>query len=89
MTTVNPVHTGPRRLIDGGTEKRGMGLVTIAAIVASALAVFVVGMVYSLSNRPTTTISAGYSPIADDFRALESLQSTPTPPVTTGQGGTQ
>ena len=85
MTTINPVHTGVRRLIDGGTERRGMSLLTIVAF-AVAVFVVVVVMFYSLSNRPTTPISAGYSPIVDDFKALESLQA---PPTTTGQGGTQ
>jgi len=85
MTIMNPVHTGPR-LLSGGTERRGTSLVTIAAI--GAVAAFGGGglIFYSLSNRPTTAISAGYSPIVDDFKALESLQA---PPTATGQPGAQ
>ncbi len=84
---MNAVHTGPRP-IDGGTEREGLSTLVVATL---ATAIFVIGglMFYSLSNSPPASVTAGYSPITDSFKALEASPPAPTPPSTTGQGGAQ
>jgi hypothetical protein len=82
---MNPVDTGIRHPIDGGTERHRMSALTIAV----AVAIFVGGgvMFYSLFSSPSATVTTGYSPIVDDFRSLEASRPGPAPPTTVGQGG--
>jgi hypothetical protein len=85
MNRMNPVDTGIRHPIDGGTERHR----TSTLMIAVAVAILVGGgmMFYSLFNSPSATVATDYSPIADSFRSLEASRPGPTPPTTIGQGG--
>ena len=83
MTKMNPVNSGVRHPIDGGTQRRGLNVLVVATL---AIAMFVVGGVtfYSFSgSQPTAATS--YSRVADAFKALEASRPAPTA-TTTGQG---
>jgi hypothetical protein len=85
MNRMNPVDTGIRHLIDGGTDRRRISVL----IIAVAVAVFVGGgmVFYSLFSSPSTAVTTGYSPIVDDFRSLAASRPGPAPSSTVGQGG--
>jgi hypothetical protein len=86
MNRMNPVDTGMRHPIDGGTDRHHMSALII---IAAAAAIFLgAGMIfYSWFSSPSTTLTTDYSPIVDNFRSLEASRPGPASPTTVGQGG--
>ena len=88
MTRMNPVNTNVQRALDGTTDRQRMTAVVVAALIVAVIVIAGVTS-YSISNSLLTTATTTYSPIVDDFKALETSRPAPTLPSTTGQGGTQ
>ena len=88
MTRMNPVNTSVQRTLDGPVDRQRTTAIVVAALIVAVIVIAGVTS-YSISNSLLTTARTTYSPIVDDFKALEASRPAPTPPSTTGQGGTQ